>query len=383
MTHRERVLAALDHREPDRLPIDVGSSRVTGIVLQAYDNLRARLGFGDPGVVLDRMQQIVQMDERILEYLDVDVRAFAHGAPDNGRDVELGEDRYRDEWGVTRRKPPGCHYYELVGSPLAGDITASDIAGYAWPDPTDSGRFRGLREQAERLRKTDYAVMFNARFFPVHLTQYLRGFEDWYLDLGQDHERFRCLMDAAMDVLVELNRRALREVGDLIDIVSFGDDVGLQDRAVCSLPVYRKLIRPVHERVVATIRENTRAKIFYHTCGSVYAYINDIIDMGIDALNPVQVSAKNMEPERLKREFGSRITFWGGVDSQHLMPAGSPDEVRAEVRRLFEVMGSGGGYVLSNVHNIQPDVPVDNILALFEEGRECRYQPVEISKRGS
>jgi uroporphyrinogen decarboxylase len=373
MTHRERVLAALEHRQPDRLPLDLGSARVTGIVRPAYDNLRARLGFGDEGIVVDRMQQIVQLDERVLEYLDVDVRAFAHGAPDQGGDVELDENHYRDEWGVTRRKPPGCHYYELAASPLAGDITARDIARYPWPDPTDPGRFRGLRAQAERLRKTPYAVMFNARFFPVHLTQYLRGFEDWYLDLGRDHDLFRCLMDAAMDVLVELNRRALAEVGGLVDIVSFGDDVGLQDRAVCALPVYRKLIRPAHERVVNTIRENTPAKIFYHTCGSVYAYIEDFIEMGIDALNPVQVSARNMEPERLKREFGGRIAFWGGVDSQRLMPLGAPDEVRAEVRRLFEVLGPGGGYVLANVHNIQPDVPPDNILALFEAGRACRY----------
>lgn len=374
MTHRERVLAALDHKEPDRLPIDVGSSRVTGMVLKAYDNLRAHLGFGEPGVVIDRMQQIVQMDERVLEYLDVDVRAFAHGAPDKGGDVELDEHRYRDEWGVIRRKPPGCHYYELADSPLKGDVSASDIARFAWPDPTDSGRFRGLREQAERLRKTDYAVMFNARFFPVHLTQYLRGFEDWYSDLGQDHERFSCLMDAAMEVLVELNRRALQEVGDLIDIVSFGDDVGMQDRAVCALPTYRKLIRPIHERVVATIREHTRAKIFYHSCGSVYTYINDLIDIGIDALNPVQVSAKNMEPARLKREFGDRIAFWGAMDSQHIMPHGTADDVRAEARRLFEVLGTGGGFVLSNVHNIQPDVPTENVLALFEAGRECRYE---------
>lgn len=373
MTHRERVLAALDHREPDRLPMDLGSSRVTGIVRQAYDNLRARLGYGGEGVLVDRMQQIVQMDERILERLGVDVRAFAHGAPDRGGDQELDADRYRDEWGVVRRKPPGCHYYELAASPLAGEITAGDIARYPWPDPTDPGRFRGLRQEAERLRKTGYAVMFNARFFPVHLTQYLRGFEDWYLDLGSNHDRFACLMEAAMDVLVELNRRALAEVGDLIDIVSFGDDVGLQDRPVCSLPLYRKLIRPAHERAVATIREHSRARIFYHSCGSVYAYIEDFIGMGIDALNPVQVSAKNMQPERLKREFGSRIAFWGGVDSQHLMPRGSPDEVGAEVRRLFEVMGPGGGYVLANVHNIQPDVPPDNILALFDAGKECRY----------
>ncbi len=373
MTHRERVLAALDHREPDRLPIDLGSARVTGMVKGAYEKLCEHLGFGEPGPVLDRMQQIVEMDERVLRRLDVDVRALAHGAPDRGRDEELGDGQYRDEWGVVRRQPPGCHYYDLQASPLAGEITAADIARHPWPDPTDAGRFRGLREQAERLRQTGYAVMFNARFHPVHLTQYLRGFEDWYMDLGQNHELFRCLMDAAMDVLVEMNRRALAEIGDLIDIVSFGDDVGLQDRAVCSLPVYRKLIRPVHVRVVETIRSCTRAKIFYHTCGSVYALIPDFIGMGIDALNPVQVTAKNMEPERLKREFGGRIAFWGGIDSQRVLPRGTPGEVKAEVRRMFRILGPGGGWVAGAVHNIQPDVPPENVLAMFEAARECTY----------
>lgn len=375
MTSRERVLAALGHREPDRLPVDVGSSRVTGIVKPAYERLCEHLGFGRSGAVVDRMQQIVEMDEAVLCHLGADVRAFAHGAPDSGGDVELGEGRYRDEWGVVRRKPPGVHYYELERSPLAGAIASADIARYKWPDPTDRGRFRGLREKALALRGTDYAVMFNARFFPVHLTQYLRGSEDWYADLGSDRALFRCLMDAAMEVLVELNARALAEMGDLIDIVSFGDDVGLQDRAVCSLPLYRELIRPAHQRVVETIRTYTRAKIFYHTCGSVYAYIPDFIDIGIDALNPVQVSAKNMRPEKLKSEFGGRIAFWGAIDSQRILPQGTPAEVRAEVRRVAAILGAGGGYVMSAVHNIQPDVPPENIVAMFEAGREVRYAP--------
>jgi uroporphyrinogen decarboxylase len=322
------------------------------------------------------MQQVVQMDEAVQEYLDVDVRAFAHSAPDSG-DVELDGDRYRDEWGVVRRRPPGCHYYELEHSPLAGEVSLADIARFPLLDPADPGRFRGLRERAEQLHRTDYAVMFNARFHLVHQTQYLRGFEDWYLDLGSNPDRFRCLMEAVLEVLIALNRPALKAVGDLIDIVSFGDDVGLQDRPVCSVPMYRRLIRPFHERVVAEIRAHTRAKIFYHTCGSVYRYIDDFIGMGIDALNPVQVSAANMEPARLKREFGGRIAFWGGVDTQHLLPHGSPDDVRREVRRLFEIMGQGGGYVLGAVHNVQPDVPPENIQALFAAGRECLYRDAQ------
>jgi uroporphyrinogen decarboxylase len=374
MTHRERVLAALEHREPDRLPMDLGTARFTGMVLGAYDSLRSRLGFGEPGSIVDRMQQVVTVDERVLAHLDVDCRAISQGPPDRIRDVDLDAETWRDEWGVVRRKPPGCHYYELTRSPLAGDITAANIARFPWPDPVDPGRYRGLREQALRLRQTGYAVMYNARYPVVHQAQYSRGFEDWFLDLGQNHDLFCALMDAILEVMIEWNRLALEQLGDLVDIVSFGDDIGQQDRPVCSVPLYRKLIRPYQERIVAAIRKQTDAKILYHTCGSVYRYIEDFIGMGIDALNPVQVTARNMEPQRLKAEFGGRIAFWGGIDSQHVLPHGSPDEVSAEVRRMFAIMGGGGGYVLAAVHNIQPDVPPDNLLAMFEAGRGCVYK---------
>ncbi len=246
---------------------------------------------------------------------------------------------------------------------------------YPFPDPSDPGRFRGLRERALRIRQeTDYALIFNARFHLVHQTQYLRGFADWFMDLAGDQPLFRCLMDAVLDVLIAMNRPALAAIGDLVDIVAMGDDVGMQDRPVCSLDLYRQVLRPYQERIVAVIREHTSAKILYHTCGSVYRYIPDFIDIGIDALNPVQVSARHMDPERLKREFGDRMAFWGGIDSQHLLPFGTPEEVRAGVRRMFETMGSDGGYVLAAVHNIQPDVPPENIVAMFSAARECVYQ---------
>jgi uroporphyrinogen decarboxylase len=354
--------------------MDLGSARFTGIVQGAYDNLRSYLGFGDPGPVIDQMQQLVAMDERILQTLGVDVRAFAQAPPDRGGPVDLGVGRYRDEWGVTRVKPPGSHYYDLEHCPLAGDIDAGALARFPWPDPLDPGIVRGLREQAQRLRKTGYAVMYNARFNLVHTMQYLRGFEDWFLDLGQNHDLFQALMQAVLEVLVELNHRTLAEVGDLVDIVAFGDDIGQQDRAVASLATYRKLIRPAQERIVETIRAHTRAKILYHTCGSVYTYIDDFIGIGIDALNPVQVTAKNMEPRRLKREFGDRITFWGGIDTQRVLPRTSPAEVAAEVHRMFECLGAGGGWVLAAVHNIQPDVPPQNICAMFNAGRDCTYE---------
>src|SRR5690242_21418973 len=186
MTHRERVLAALEHRAPDRVPMDLGSARFTGMVNAAYERLCAHLGFGKPGAILDRMQQVVEIDEAVLQYLDVDVRAFVQGAPARGGDVELPGNRYSDEWGVVRLQRPGCHYYELDSSPLAGEITAATIARHPFPDPADPGIVRGLRQRARKLRDSGYAVMYGARFNAVHTTQFLRGFEDWYMDLGRD-----------------------------------------------------------------------------------------------------------------------------------------------------------------------------------------------------
>jgi uroporphyrinogen decarboxylase len=376
MIPRERVLAALEFREPDRVPIDLGTARFTTMVKGAYDRLRAHLGYGEPGAIVDRMQQLVAIDERILERVGADLRAFSQGPADRSTEAELPDGRYRDEWGVIRRQPPGCHYYELDRSPLKGALDAAALARYPWPDPTDPGITRGLRAKALELRATGYAVMYNARFNLVHTTQYLRGFEDWFYDLAGDHGLFRALFDAVGEVLFELNDRTLAEVGDLIDVVAFGDDIGQQDREVCCFALYRELIRPYQERVVATIRKHTRAKIMYHTCGSVLRYIPDFIEMGIDALNPVQVRARNMDPAMLKRQFGKRIAFWGGIDTQRVLPHGTPDEVRAEVRRMFEILGPGGGYVVASVHNIQPDVPPENVLAMFDAARECSYQGV-------
>jgi uroporphyrinogen decarboxylase len=374
MTHRERLLAALEHRQPDRVPLDIGTARFTSMVKPAYDNLRAYLGFGEEGRLIDRMQQLVEMDEAVLRHLDVDARAVSQGTPDRGGDEELSPEQYEDEWGVTRSKPPGCHYYELTRAPLAGKIDAQAIARYAFPDPSDPGRARGLRETVLRLhRTTDYAIIYNARYNLVHQTQYLRGFEDWYCDLGENHALFSCLSEAVAENMLATNALILPQVGDLVDIVAFGDDVGLEDRPVCSPAMYRKLIRPYQEKFVEQIRSLTGARILYHSCGSVYRLIEDFIELGIDALNPVQVTAKNMEPERLKREFGDRIAFWGGIDSRVVLPHGSPADVRAETRRMFDLMGPGGGYVLGAVHNIQPDVPPQNVLAMFAEGRDCVY----------
>lgn len=378
MTHRQRVLAALNHREPDRVPIDFGSARCTSIHVVGYERLKRHFGIEAPNIITDRMQQCVQVDDRILEQLGVDTRGLVPGPADGQPDVELDELTYRDEWGVVRSKPSGSYWYDLKASPLVGEITVQDIARYPWPDPDDPGRVRGLRQRALELKeKGDYALVLSLTIGVVHFSQYLRGFQDWYVDMAADRKLVGALMDAIVDVTMQMARDVLREVGEFSDIVLTGDDLGTQGGPQVSPATYREVIKPRHARFYQLVREMCpQAKIALHSCGSVYPLLNDLMEIGVEVLNPIQVTARDMEPGRLKAEFGDRLCFWGGVDTQQVLPRGTVEDVKAEVRRRVEEMGHGGGYILSAVHNVQPDVPVENLLAMFEHARDVGMCPL-------
>lgn len=380
MSHRERVLAALNHREPDRVPIDFSGSRCSSIHVAGYERLKRHFGIDAPNIIADRMMQPVLVDERILERFDVDTRALLPGAPDVGGDVELDEISYRDEWGVVRSKPPGSYWYDLSESCLAGEITVQDILRHPWPDPEDPGRVRGLRQRALELKqKGDYALVLNLAVGAVHISQYLRGFQDWYMDMAADQALIGALMDAIVERSMAIARNLMREVGDLVDIVFTGDDLGTQGGPQISPAAYRQVIKPRHARFFRQVHEMCpRAKVALHTCGSVYLLLNDLIGIGVEVLNPIQVAAKDMDPARLKAEFGDRLCFWGGIDSQKVLPYGSVDEVKAEVRRRLGEMGPGGGYMLAAVHNLQPDVPIENIIAMYDHAREVGVYPLTV-----
>ncbi len=380
MTHRERVLAALNHKEPDRVPIDLGGCRDSSIHVAGYDRLKQRLGIEAPNIISDRMMQPVLVDDRILERFDVDVRSLLPGAPDRGGDVELDDETYRDEWGVVRSKPEGTYWYDLQGSVLSGEITRQDILKHPWPDPYDPGRTRGLRQRALEIRqKGDYALVLSLTVGVVHISQYLRGFQDWYIDMAADQTLIGALMDAILDVTLAMAHNILREVGDLVDIVFTGDDLGSQSGLQMSPEAYRKVIKPRHARFFRQAREMCpNAKIALHSCGSVYQLLDDLIDIGVEVLNPIQVSAREMDPARLKAQFGDRLSFWGGIDTQKVLPYGTQEEVKAEVRRRLAEMGQGGGYMLAAVHNIQPDVPIDNIITMYDYAREVGSYPLHL-----
>jgi len=373
MTHRERVMRGLSHQEPDRVPLDLGGTRSTSIVVQAYERLNAALGSSEPPRIFNKWLNIAHPSEAMLRRFDIDTRSLSQGAPQGREDVILPGDSYQDEWGVVRSRPAGSLYYDLTRPPLAGDVSVADLAGFHWPDPHDPGRTRGLAEAARRLhRETDYAVVLNMPGGIVHQAQFLRGFEDWFTDLIANQAFFQALMERLADLWLEMAKDELDAVGENVDICFFGDDMAFQDGPMMSMELYRRMIKPHHARLFSYIRSRTSAKIVYHTCGSVVHLIPDLIEMGVDALNPVQTSAEGMDTARLKQEFGKNLGFWGAIDTQRVLPFGTVEQVRAEVRRRIDDLGPGGGYVLCAVHNIQADVSPENICAMYQAALEYR-----------
>ena len=378
LTPRERVRLALDHKEPDRVPLDLGSTGNTGITALAYRELLNHLGIKAEVVVWDRMQQLAVTDERVLLRLGIDTRGLWLGGPEKRPDRFLDGDSYEDEWGVVRSRPPDGFYYDLVRSPLAGDITEGDVRSFPWPDPEDPGRFKGVAEKARQIgQNTPYALVVHAAAGFITRSQYLRGFEDWFMDVVAQPDLVGLILDHTLEWQMAIVERMLREVGEYADVVMLGDDIGAQGGPLVSPATYRKVLKPRQAKLFALVHSLTSAKVLYHTCGSVIDLLDDLIEIGVDVLNPVQVSSARMDTAELKRRFGNRLSFWGGIDTQRVMPLGTPEEVRAEARKRIADLAPGGGYVVDTVHNIQADVPPENIVALYEEAARVGQYPLE------
>ncbi len=383
MTSRERLLAALDHKIPDRVPIDLGGNQ-SGIHRVAYENLLARLGRRETVEIMDLVQGLARPSEAVLERLGVDTRYVAAGASQSfkggvvrrERDGRLWED-FEDEFGVVWSRPEDApNYFDISHSPLAG-LPLEQIRDYPFPDGGDPSRFAGLRERALCLRReTPYAVVAGISGVVYEICWYMRGLENLFIDMVERPEVLATIIDRTLRYWLDWFHGFLDEAGDVVDVIMIGDDLTGQDGPLFQPRVYRAIVKPRQQALVAYIKSRTKAKIWYHSCGSILPYIPDLISNGIDALNPVQITARGMDPNALKSRFGDRLTFWGGaVNTQKTLPRGTPAEVREEVRRNLAAFMPGGGYVFANVHNIQADVPPDNVLALFDAAREFGAYP--------
>lgn len=377
MNPRERLQRALNHQEPDRVPMDLGATRNSGITMPAYRRLVESLGLALETQPLgttgnSRVLGVAAIDERVLERLGVDVRGVFLGPPDNWADIELPDNAFQDPWGVVWKRPPTSLYFDPVRFPLAGEISLHDVVRYPWPDVAgDAGYTRGLRDRALWLHeRTEYGIVLHLQDICVHYSQWLRGYEDWYTDFHLNPGVLTAIMDAVLERRMAVAESAIAAVGDIVDVISCSDDVADQRGPMVSPDSYRKFIKPRHRRFFDMVHSRSDAKVLFHSDGSLPKLLPDFIEIGIDFINPVQVSAAGMDDTaRLKREFGQDIGFWGAIDNVRVLPYGTPDDVRAEVQRRIRDLGPGGGYVLGAVHNIQPDVPPENIVALFDSAR--------------
>jgi uroporphyrinogen decarboxylase len=390
---RERVRAALEHRVPDRVPVDLGASIVTGINAMGYARLKRHLGLPGPARVTNVILLLAEVEEELVTRWGVDVlpvpRYYAapgvpldrgwreHPLPDGtpalfprGFAPRIRADgawELLEEGGVASVLSPGSGSFVPARFPLAG---ASLEELEAWePARITPEELEFLRRSARRLYEgTDKALFgwFNGSIFEQ--AQFLCGWDEFLVRLAVDPPFADRLLEKLTEAVVADLGLYLRAVGPYLEAVGFGDDFGVQGGLQISPAMFRQRIKPHLARIYAAAHSGSRAKVFLHSCGSVVELIEDFIQIGVDILNPVQTSAAGMEPEGLKARFGERIAFWGGgADVQRILPLGTPEEVRRDVRRRLEVLAPGGGYVFAPIHNLQADVPPENMVAMYEE----------------
>jgi uroporphyrinogen decarboxylase len=363
MTPRERILAALNHRPTDVVPFDIGGTKTTSINVQAYDKLKAHLGMNAPTEFGHYRSQRTHMAEEMSRFFDSDVRRvyvpYPSPLPESvTRPLQL------DEWGNEWTQSPTGLYF--VTRPALENVeSVSDLARHPFPEPASLVNVSTLAAAARKLRaETDCAICLDLPDGIVHQTQFLRGFDRWLLDSADNRLLFDTLLERVTEIYIAMVEPLLNAIGDSVDVVLHCDDIAMQSGPLINPRVYRQTIKPRQARIFRAIKAHTSAKLLFHSCGSMVWALGDLIEMGVDAVNPVQVSAAQMDTARLKREFGDKLCFWGAIDTQHVLPSGTPNDVRDEVRRRIDDLASGGGYVIGSVHIIQAEVPPQNILAM-------------------
>jgi uroporphyrinogen decarboxylase len=381
LTHRERVLLALDHQEPDRIPIDFGGLSTTGIFAEAYRPLKALLGLAleKPIKLAYPRCEIVRTDMALVDRFGGDVLPVQAegtnvlGYSDSERPAIAGgyylmaTGCETDEYGLGYQRPDGSPYAVVSHSPFAGRPDVAEIASYKWPDPADSRRTRGLKETAQRLRETsDRALTIGLPGRFLSFGQDLCGYAEWMIYLVTESKFVEALMDKALEIQIEVCENVLTELGDDVDIVVFSDDYGTQQDLQISPKMYRTIFKPRQKTLFDAVKKLTNAKILMHSDGNIASILPDLVEIGVDIINPVQPTCPGMDTTVLKRQFGQELSFWGSIDTQHVLPFGTPQDVRDEVMRRIDDLAPGGGFVLAPVHNIQPEVPPENVVEMYD-----------------
>lgn len=377
MNSRTRLLTTLNHKEPDRVPIDFSATTVSGICWLAYDDLREHLGMSRTGDTIFDLGGAAIMgfavpDIEVIERMHSDVIIANMGTPDSyqqkfthGKDY----DSYFDEWGTKLLHPKDGYYFDFREFPIRKGTLDAFHQYKSWPDPLDPGRFRGFREEVIKGRAMGKAVaacpLYGGGIFEQPAR--IMPMEEWFVSIASDPKLTDLILGKVYDLYYETTVKMLEQAGDILDVWVYWDDLSGQQHPLVSESWYKKHLRPLYKKLFDKVKSMTNAKIFFHSCGAARPWIPHLIEVGVDILNPVQVSASGMDTKKLKKDFGNDIVFWGGAcDPQHTLPFGTPQDVAEEVRRNIDNLAPGGGYVFANIHNIQNLVPPENVLAMFD-----------------
>ena len=383
MESRERVITAFNHLKPDKIPIDLGGDQ-SSIHIKAYKKLLNFLDIKDKNIrYADFVEQNVVPCEELLQRFEVDTR---YVRPFNSMLKEDFKPKHEgnyvgiyDQFGVffgdfAYKDPDEILYYDPVIHPLADFKSVQEIENYNWPDGTDKMPFRNLREYAKKLReKTNYALISPPIGCVFENCFFLFGFIKALKLFRAKPELILATMKCLLKYWIDYNVTFLGEVGEYLDVVCVNGDLAEQHGLIMSIEQYEKTIKPIEGELSKKIHKLASVKINYHSCGSIPDFIPHFADIGYDACNPVQISARDMEPCSLKKRFGKMITFWGGAcNAQQTLPFGTPEQIKKEVRYNLNCFKPGGGYIAASIHNITAEVPPENIVAMFDAIREFR-----------
>jgi uroporphyrinogen decarboxylase len=415
MTGRERVLSAIAHREPDKVPIDLGAMRSTGITAVAYSSLKRYLGISAGSTdVYDVVQQLAQPEDSILDYFEADVidlgRTFLTADQDwkdftlpDGSAVKIpayanfepdgsGGWQVRTTDGtIIGSMPKGAYYLNQTHFPLLewdgqdlsvldrlpelmARVTWAALPTAPWHKPLTREHLADIRRRAKRLSETtDFAIMAGFGGNLLEWGQYLCRNDQFLIDLVESPRKAEALLDRLTEIHLENLEKFLDAVEGYVQIIQMGDDLGAQLAPQISPQMYRRFFKPRQKLIYEKVRRRSGLHLFFHSCGAIAPLLPDLIEIGVEIINPVQTSARGMEPVRLKREFGKDLTFWGGgCDTQKVLPLGTEREIDEHVRRRIEILAPGGGFVFTQVHNIMPNVPPQNIVAMIEAAKTFR-----------
>ena len=409
LTSRDRVRRALNHEETDRVPVDFGASRITGIAAIAYKNLLRHLGRQEDIRVYDIKQQLAQPSVEMINRMGADVVQLNRLGPTSGMPfLEIdqwkpgrltdgspclvpanyaesarpdGTLEIRHAGQLCAWRAPESFYFDVCYAPLAHAETPADVDAFVWPDPWTEREEQWLKQEVQRLHQgTDKALfaglpMFVCSFFELSLV--LWGFENFMMKLATERDLVEHWFDVKLAHDLAILEKFLAVAGPYIEAIQMNDDLGTQESLQISPRLYRELIKPRQRQWIEFVKARTPAKVFIHCDGAIEPLLPDFIEIGIDVINPLQTSARGMDPQIIKQKYGRDLAFWGGgVETQTTLPFGTMEDVRREVRERMKLLSQGGGYVFAPIHNIQPDIPPEKVLAIFDTAAECAAAPL-------